>query len=87
MTTLKTEKPWTILKVGAMERPNDGMTERRNRGKSPEILEDRLTERRKIPRNSKRRKDGKSPEILKDGTRGSTDVMDVDKNPKEAKWQ
>ena len=81
--------PFKSRSNGTAQRRNDGTAERRNRGKSPEILSDRPTERRKIPRNLKRRKDGKSPEILKDGTRGSTDVMGVDTtsvpNPKEAK--
>ena len=74
---------------GTAQWRNDGTAERRNGWKSSEILSDRSTERRKIPRNLKRRKDGKSPQILKDGTRGSTDVMGVDKtsvpNPKDAK--
>ena len=43
---------------------------RRNDGKSPEVLKDRMAERRKIPRNRKRRNDGKSPEIPKEGLAG-----------------
>ena len=59
---LQTATFWNITDRGDPKTGNGGMTERRNGGKSPQIL------KRGMAENPKTRNGGKSPHILKRGT-------------------